>query len=198
VDRAFAAVQMHRSIEAKQQEVSAQSASFQAQLAALLQQAGSLAQQQAANSGGLVAFFGDVVQQMVQLQPITAGTQQGDGSPLAMAMDADDAAAMQPQGGGEDSQHEDDGHDELQGFVAGTQVGRGPGGCCCCCCSPQKQLRLACTCMQPTGIFCLYLCCLSEHCMACLSYLSWHAAELPSRLLHAQQASILQPCCADD
>jgi hypothetical protein len=128
VARACAAAQMHRSIEAKQQEVSAQSASFQAQLAALLQQAGSLAQQQAANSGGLVAFFGDVVQQMTQLQPITAGTQQQGGDGSQLAMDADDAAALQQQGGGEDSQHEDEGHDEQQGFVAGTQVGRPSGG----------------------------------------------------------------------
>jgi hypothetical protein len=126
LDRAYAAAQIHRSVEAKQQEVSAQVSSFQAVLAAIMQQLGSLSQQQAANSGGLAAFFAELGQQVATLAPITAGTQQqqqqgGDGSQLALGGD-DAAAALQQQNGGVDEQHGDEGHGQ-QGFVAGTQVG---------------------------------------------------------------------------
>jgi hypothetical protein len=114
---ACGATQIHRGIEAKQQELSAHTASFQALLAALQQQLGSLSQQQAVNSGALAAFFGELGQQVAQLAPITAGTQQQGGGGSQLATDGDDAApALQQQHGGEA-----EGLDQ-QGFVAGTQV----------------------------------------------------------------------------
>jgi hypothetical protein len=117
-------LQVHRSIEARAQEAAAANASFQAEVAALLQR-------QAANSAALVAWLVEKGQESVaQLTTSTAGTQQraeDDEDVTASAA----AAALQQQGqdGGVGQQEEDaQGVDMQEGFVAGTQVGGGGGG----------------------------------------------------------------------